>query len=366
MKTHSQRLMPRSRSIETGASIIEILVGLTIGLIVLTTIGTAYVNSTNLTRQREGQSDLNDPARIVLRQLRHDVNLAGYVDIYDQQVNLTFQANTLFRDGNSVLTNLYQRIPTPGTPLQTPFGQVFNGLFPVFGCDGDMPAPLPNTIALTAGPVVQNCGTNSATQQTLQLSYQASPATVVNPVVSLLPGNAATGEGRDCVQQNVPAANVKIVINRFYVKTNTSDGVNELMCAGSGNITPQPIARGVEEFVLRYLMSAPGVAPVVVGTNAPAAGNTTAQYLNATNVAADSVGWAGVSAVEICFVSASPQPNGAGAVAVTDLQPTRPTCARATNGSYAANVARAAGDQRLWKRFTAVVAMRNAAYSSPY
>ena len=68
---------------QTGSSLIEVLIGLAIGLVILTAIGTAYVNSNNLTRQREDQSQLNDPATIVMRTLRQNLTQAGYVDIFD-------------------------------------------------------------------------------------------------------------------------------------------------------------------------------------------------------------------------------------------------------------------------------------------
>ena len=60
----SQIFAPPQR--QRGVTLIEVLVGITIGLIILTAIGTAYVNSSNLIRQRENQSDLNEPARITL------------------------------------------------------------------------------------------------------------------------------------------------------------------------------------------------------------------------------------------------------------------------------------------------------------
>jgi len=360
--THMRHTSVRTWQRQRGFSLIEIMISLTIGLVVLIAIGFAYMNSSNINKQQESQVALSDPARIVMRQLRSSINSAGYVDVFDIQAGTNFQASALFSPGVDGLANMYQRIPT-GAAIDTPLTKMFAGLLPVFGCDGAMNST-PNAIANAGPPAVLSCGTASATRHTIQLAFQGVPdgGAIANPMRSLLPDNAATGDGRDCLQQ---ATNGKFVINRFFVQQNDSDGVNELICSGSGGAVQQPIARGVEEFMLRYLVSSAGVAPVA-GAVAPAAGNATAQYLNAAGVALDPVGWPGVTAVEICFVSASPQTSGAAGGSILSIQSSRPTCARDNTGAFSADVARAAGDLRLWRRYTAVVAVRNAAFSSPY
>ena len=345
---------------QTGMTLIEVLVALTIGLVILIAIGTAYLNSTNLARQRENQSELNEPASIVTRLLKHDLSLAGYVDIFDLDNAGQLQAGALFNPGNAKLSNLYQRVPE-ATPLEAPLTQFFPGLLPVFGCDGAM-AGTPNAI-MNAGTAAPACGAASATQQSLQIAFQAAPSATANPVRSLLPPNAATGEGRDCNQQSIAPAGAKIIINRYFIQTST-DNINELYCAGSGNNVPQPLARGVEEFVLRYQTAQPGVAPAL-GNTSPAAGGAQSQYVNAATVEASALGWANVSAVEVCMVSATAITSGGAATGTAALQPVRPTCQRDANGNFNADVARLAGDTRLWKRFTSVTTLRNAIYSTP-
>ncbi len=188
----------------------------------------------------------------------------------------------------------------------------------------------------------------------------------------------AAGAGRDCNQQNLvgtdsgvtPAREAKFVINRYYIAASPADGINELYCAGSGNATAQPLARSVEEFVLRYQTAAPGANPTGGYDEWQAAPNAQQQYASAATVAASALGWANVTAVEICMVSATAVTGGAAAAGTADLQPTRPTCERETSGTnignFKANVARATGDTRLWKRFTAVTTVRNAIFASPF
>ncbi len=345
---------------QTGLSLIEVLVSLAIGVIILTAIGTAYVNSTNSTRQREDQAELNDPARIVMRLLRQNLTLAGYVDVFDLDANNRARASSLFVPGNATLTNVFVR--NPANAIGTPLSIFFPGLTPVFGCDGAMNGS-PFTIATTAPPVAQTCGTPNPTRHSLQIAYQGASLNAANLTNSLLAVDVNTGEGLDCLQQDPPAAAVgPFVINRFSLSQLpiAVGASSELRCQGSGAAQTQALAAGVEEFILRYQMAAPGG-----GANPVAAGGGQAAYVNATLVNASAQGWAGVTAVEICMVSATPVSRGAAAQGTAALQPARPTCERDANGAFLPDIPRAAADTRLWKRFTTVVALRNSVFASP-
>lgn len=356
-----------------GVTLIELLVSITIGLVILLAIGLAYLNSTNLTRQRDNQSELNEPARMVMRMLQRDISMAGYVDVFDADTATGQpQAGSLFVNGNDALLNFYVR--STALPVGTPISLFFPGLTPIFGCDGAM-SGAPNTISTTAGAASLACGAASTTRHTLQLAYQSAPSATTTTFRSLLDpaaaAAAAAGEGRDCNQQSLTAAGgreAKFVINRYYVASNGADGVNELYCAGSGNATPQPLARGVEEFVLRYQMAAPGTVPAP-GARWSVAPNAQQQYASAATVAASTLGWANVTAVEVCMVLATTSSGGAAASGTAALQPTRPTCERETSGAniglFKAPVAMADGDLRLWKRFTFITTARNAIYATP-
>lgn len=368
----------QSLAFQDGMTLVELLISITIGLVILIAIGAAYVNSTNLTRQRENQSELNDPATLVMRMLRRDIAQAGYVDVFDTDTDTNrAQAATLLIPGDEAKLNLYVR--ATALPVGTPFGQFFPGLPPIFGCDGAM-SGTPNAISTTAGPATLACGTASATQHSLQIAYQSASSTVTTSFPSLLAAGSATaiaaGDGRDCNQQSLlgapvgatPARQAKFTINRYFVAASSSDGVNELYCSGSGNSITQPIARGIEEFVVRYQTAQPGAVPAA-GSAWVSAPNAQQQYASAATVDGSLSGWSNVTAVEVCMVAASSITGGAAAQGTTQLQTSRPTCERETSGgsvgSFKANVARVTGDQRLWKRFTFVTTVRNAIFTTP-
>lgn len=348
---------------QMGASLIEILIGLAIGLIILIAIGTAYVNANNTIRQREDQAQLNDPARTVMTMLRQNLMHAGYVDVFDRDALDNSRAKSMFTQTSEAVANLFVR--NPAQPISTPISLFFQGLTPVFGCDGAMNGS-PNGTATSAPPAVQACGAASATRHTLQVAYQGAPSPLATEVNSLVAVNANTGDGLDCVQQPPPPANQTLVINRFSLSPLplAAGTDSQLLCAGSGAAGAQDIAPGVEEFVLRYQMSAPGVTAGPLDFTV-AAGGGQERYISATGVAASVQGWAGVTAVEICMVSATPNTRGAAAQGTAVLQPTRPTCTRDAAGTFNADIARVAGDTRLWKRYTAVVSLRNAVFATP-
>ena len=342
---------------ESGFTLIEILVSISIGLVIMVAIGTVYQTSTSIERQREDYNEVNDPMKMVSSLIRTNVAQAGYVDLMDAPGGNTY-GSSIFRLDKPDFQNTFVRntaISQPSAPLQ----RVVPGLFPIFGCNGTMNST-PNALSKATSPLTLACSaTVNNTQHTLQVAYQAIPSsTNLSSVNSLVASNANTGEGRDCLQQQLPAeATGGIVINRFFMRLNAGDNTNELFCSGSGNAVAQPIARGVEEFVVRYQIAQAGSAALV------SAGGVKSQFLTATQVAADPVGWPGVSAVELCLIVATPQTKGPAAIGTVQLQPTRPTCTRNNAGAFNNNINRAAGDTRLWKRFTYTIAVKNAIYA---
>lgn len=344
---------------QSGFTIIEILISITIGLVIMIAIGSVYQTSTSIQRQKEDYDEVNAPIKLVTSLIRNNVAQAGYVDYFDAPGGSSY-GSAVFRTDDVQFQNTFVRNAAVSTPV-TPLQRIVGGLFPVFGCDGAMNST-PNALATSTPPLSLGCSTTtSTTQHSLQVAYQAIPSSTNSSTVnSLAAASATTGEGRDCLQQTIPAASTSgVVINRFFIATNVGDNTNELYCSGSGNATAQPIARGVEEFVVRYQLAQAGSATVV------SAGGAKSQYLTAAQVSADSIGWPGVSAVELCLVVATPQVKGSAAIGTAQLQPTRPTCTRTSAGAFSANVNRTAGDTRLWKRFTYLIAVKNSIYAFP-
>ncbi len=137
----------------------------------------------------------------------------------------------------------------------------------------------------------------------------------------------------DCLNQRSTGA---LNDMRFYV---ARADVAQLYCQSflASGVQTQPIARGVQELALRYLVAQQW------RTAAPTDGSA-------------------VQAVELCLVlAAEEQPNALTAA----WQTRRPTCARTHAHSaahqFAPDLPRAPGDLRRWLRLSAVVATPNLA-----
>lgn len=360
--------------LQAGFSLVELLISITIGLVIVIAIGLVYVNSSNINRQKEDLADSYEPIKMVTNLVGYNISMAGYIDPVDLAAGSRPQGSWLFdpaaantpTDPN-MIANMYAR-NTAGS-VAAPLQQFFAGLWPIFGCDGAMNGT-PNALATAGPPAALACGTADATKNSFQVAYQVRPATgTATPLASVAAPNANTGEGFDCLQQALPGAagtpGNSIVINRFYVATNAGDGVNELYCAGSGNATPRQIARGVEEFVVRYQLAQ--ASP----STGFASGYSRTQFLTAAQVNALPIAnpgnaWGSVAAVDVCMVTATVSMRGAAAVGTVQVQPTRPTCERqAGSNDFGGDIARASGDFRLWKRSTFTYIVRSAVFSSP-
>jgi type IV pilus assembly protein PilW len=365
------------RSKLRGFTLIELMVSITIGLIILLAIGVAYTSTTNMTRQRDALSELQAPAVFALGLISRDIAEAGFVDMLDSLPTLPFGKALYSIDDNK--TNHFIRSTLNGLTVTAPIQAVFPQALPVFACDGPMNSS-PLELASTT-PVSPACvGPNAATlTHSIQFVKQGLPS-AANNQLALRPAAINSGEGTDCLQQAPDAAaspaGQQFIINRYFLQNSPSDGTSELYCQGSGNANPQPLVRGVQEFTARFQMASiaqtttttagSGVSAVTTTTTVKvSSGASAGQFFSATGVAASTLSWAGVTGVEVCLVVASAtNSSGISADAVVS-QPTRPTCARNANGSFAADVARAAGDNRVWRRYTSYSAVRNAIFSTP-
>jgi type IV pilus assembly protein PilW len=359
-----------------GFTLIELLVSIAIGLVILLAIGVAYTSTSNMSRQREALSELQLPAVMALNMIKRDISQAGYVDMLDSIPNVPFGKALQPVDDDK--TNHFVRSTLNGLRVTAPIQSIFPLALPVFACDGQMSSsPLS---LLSTSSVLPDCVDPAATslRHSIQIVQQGIPGSI-NPTRALRPTATGTIDGRDCLQQDAATGSSvlgrQFIVNRYFIQASASDGVSELYCEGSGNTTPQPLVRGVEEFTVRFqLASVAQTTTTVTGSGSSivtststvkvASGASSGQFFNATDVAGSELSWAGVTGVEVCLVVAS-APNGLGVSAdAVDAQPTRPTCARTASGSFAADVVRSSGDKRLWRRFTAYVAVRNAIFTT--
>ncbi len=337
-RTTSQ--IPRaSLNVQTGYTLIELMVAMVIGLIISAGAAALFANTILSTRTLTNASQIQEAGTQISQLLTRHLRMAGYVDwlssttIFNELGNADNAA--AYNLGAGQTPSMFQRA------FAAQLGQSPNDVaMPIQGCEG----PHANPAILTDS----NCGTVKNVEQSLTVAYQVASDPDMDSapsvrrwsrLLSSLPFSNALGMAGDCNNQSTPAL---FAVNRFYLNSN-----NELVCMGSGGTAPQPFASNIEQFVVFYGTS---------DTANPAFNSNDAQvsrYQTATQIAANNA-WGQVISVRVCFVVMGEANSAAIATAGTTIN--RPDCL--------GNPLKLLPDRRLRQTFTNTVALRNNIHSA--
>ena len=296
-----------ARPWQTGVSLIELMVSITIGVVILGAILAVFSATSATAKQSETATRMSEDAAVAMNYMAGYIRMAGY-----SVPRVNASANTA----------------TVGTATLTVTDSNFSGAG-VRGCDiGFSNAAATPTTSLTCKTL--GTDTSAISVRFEGDTYNTSPA-------GALPS--------DCLNQSVAASTASdynsdlysLVETRFFVKTGSNSGVPELFCAGNGSSTfvPQPVMQYVESLALTYGVADDGSSRLVTS------------YLTATGV--DSLPgtvdqrWSRVVSVKICLVMRSEMRD------------------QNTAGSFinCAGTAVASTDQFLRRSFRSVVTLRN-------
>lgn len=282
---------------QRGASLIEIMVSLVIGLFVVGAVMTTYLGTGTSGRQQSAASQMTEDAMIAFTLVGRDIQIAGSTDV--NSIVATAGGGTAVFARPAVLAR------------------------PIFGCEGSFTTA---TAAVTAA----TCAAGTASHA-IEVSYQATTRTA-----AVTSGGLTT----DCLGNTLSSTNVvgfgtlTFTSNRYYVDSGT--GRPELYCAsqdaaGSGG---QPIVENVEFLKFWY-----GVAPA--WNSSDPSTRRAVRYVTASNVA----DWNTVVSVRMCVLirSADAVLTGEDSASYTDCD----------------NTTQSSTDRRLRRAFFSTVALRN-------
>lgn len=245
---------------ERGVTLIELMVGIAIGLLTIAVALGALIASRGVSGTTSDASQLQQQASYVFRVIGQQARQAASI-----QLNLAIE-NAAPTDP---ITPEAAVAFTPDDKLYSSDGLTPPSIFPISGKD----AP-------------------GAAEYKLSLAYQDYPE-------ALFPAGGVASQFRDCLGQSAPAAAPTVVQSQFKLDTTQ----NELQCLGSGNPAPQAIARNVADFAVSYL--------VQDDLTAVRNGLPTVRIMNAAGVGAN---WQRVFGVEVCITlygdEAISMPNG--------------------------------------------------------
>jgi type IV pilus assembly protein PilW len=266
---------PATLRFSSGLSLIELMVSITIGLIMMIAVISAYTGSSVASKLEEAQSRMNEDGQAALAILTQHLRMAG---MNPKQPNY---------DPN-----------TPRNPVYTA------STYSLRGCDGSFSN---QTTAANIESLV--CPANGSTApDSIAISYEADQYTTAK---------TTTGLATDCLGQTLPTltatqnvwngtasvpTNISFTVadNRFYIGTSSVIQSPSLYCKGNGGINPQPLVENIEDLQLIYGTTAS------TGTSLAVAG-----YLSATGLLADSglaaladdpTRWTKVITVRVCVL----------------------------------------------------------------
>lgn len=222
-----------------GFSLLELLVGLTIGLMTIATALGSLLVSRNITAAITDSSRLHQQAAYAFRVIGQQLRQAG-----------SLRLNSVIRDGTATASTKFHPV---AFEIQA----------------GDF---LP-------GHVIRGKDNPGIGEYALSIRYH-------DDIVSLYIDPPRSSLQRDCLGNK----GHNMQIESHFVLRQESNGTPSLYCAG-GSSTPQPIVRNVANFQVRYLLQT------------TSSGTTHIQYVNAATVSNGSAAnWAHVLGVEICLV----------------------------------------------------------------
>ena len=291
-----QQFARTARSSMRGLTLIEMMVGLAIGLVIALAAASAYLGTRGAAVATENVSRINETGKLALDFIGTEIHLAGFFP--------ADQPTTLIADmsASSFTAGAFTNIKS-GQPVA--YNQGF------FGCDGAR-------FQSAAGAGQDSCPASVS---------GAADSIVVNYFTSDIFGSGAkaiAGLMRDCTGANVDndpdnyedrdtsksARNLLspplplVVSNRIGLNPTTYTAPSgqtfstfSLSCSGNGNTAGiyQPIFEGVEDLVIRY------------GVYAGANSQSPERFYTAAEVSAlplnnSKTGWQRVSAVQVCII----------------------------------------------------------------
>lgn len=270
-----RRLQPAR---QLGATLIELMVSMVIGLFVVAAVLVMYLGSGSTSTLQTQVSQMTEDAQIGFAQLSRDIQMAGYSE-----------ANGKVVAGATATFNKFS-INRPVYGCATAFTN------PTGAADTTTPA----TCAVAGSPAIQ-------------VTYQATPLTSVVSAGGVpvdCQGNAIT------VTADATFGNIYLTSNRYFVSG------TDLQCASQSAAAALPIVQDVQAMQLWY-----GVAP------GWALGNLATRVPQYYVQAADVTDWSFVVSVRICLLMRTAEPVfstedvTAGLAAYTDCNGTAATSA---------------------------------------
>lgn len=330
---------------QLGVSLLELIVALAIGLILLLALSSVYMTANQSSKTRSVEESLDEAARQIFERLQQDLNMAGFVDVFDKD------------NGQNIAEKIaaIKTYDSVGVNLGRLTGKDLNGDGQING--DDLPkSPFETVFQIAAIEGFEDPAKKLPAK--LIIRYQARKLNANSK--STLPNTAF-----DCNQQEVTQDK--------YVENIYTLAGEDFVCEGNGGtrrMPPQPLVNGVDDLEFRYLITEPldttdplynnaTVYDSQSGLYAKAMPNTGELWRTVADIRNTELKAHGVTAVRVCVVVGVEPLTGRGNAVVEEFQPTIPRCDGTTRARQAAD------GRKLYRQYTKVLSIPNALYFTP-
>lgn len=257
------------RQLERGFSLIELMISLAIGLLIMASVVTIYVNSSRTSRTSEVESQMNEDGLIALNLIQAQIRMAGYSN--------------------------FEEIGSAENPNFSGAG--------VRGCSAAAFYPNATSQTLFSALTDSDCAVASSLGDGIVIRYEADSGNTI-PTASGVPSNCLMNGAYNT--DNSKGDTYYLAENRYYIASSSTNPLSLYCAAGTGAMTSlpqmQPIFDNVEKMEFLYGVSA----------TAEVDDTQIVTYLNAADVdaafAADTdvnERWRRVVSVKVCLLMRS-------------------------------------------------------------
>ena len=287
MKTHSASALRQK-----GFSLIELMVSLTIGLVIMLAVISAYLGAAGAGRTAEAIGRMNEDAQTALTILSQQMRMAGVNPSQTDRGTGT----TLNVRGNSM-----------------PLHNTLTNAFAIRGCDVTFSniASSATTLGLTCGHTASSTGPDS-----ISIAYEADRYNTVPTSGAFVPTDCMGSGITPTTATYTPASTTTLATatiyeaeNRFYIGTSTVIVNPTLYCKGRATSVGQPLIENIDNLQLRYGTSDPNSTPTkVLGYLSANEVDTETASGFLTGAAGSVTRWNAVKTVRICVIARSENP----------------------------------------------------------
>lgn len=333
--------------LQRGISLIELMISITIGMIIMIAVISAYLGAAGASTTAEAIGRMNEDAQTAINVITQQLRMAGGNPM---RMNRSSTSTGTNPRGNSV-----------------PQHNTLTNAYAVRGCDSTF-----SNVTSAAGTTALTCPTTGGDgHSSISIAYEADTSNTLpnGGVPTDCTGTALTAINPAPTYAQSSGGNVSVNIyeaeNRYYIGTTVAGtGTNaitnpSLFCKGNAGGNALVLIENIEDMQITYAVVDPSaaaghtvtlsVSPSVTSTQVLGSGMTAntidTDATTLTGTAGSSTRWNGVRAVQICVVVRSDVP-------VLD---------NTQEGSYynCANSLVTTSDRRLRRSYTTTVLLRN-------